>query len=269
LAVVRNAHGVIHDVNQNYMTDPGSTRPRRRFQYCYALFATGGFTQEAQDFALAHQISLIDLSGESFHWLRTAVSSSTTKLRAAAAHHAVDKFPVAWTRVRLRALLDTAPRDLLPDIPTNAPRFRMAAEPILVDFVQDLRTHEKVELLLGFPAAPFIIPLATRDKDSFLQYARRYPSHSVRLRRTGEGDHAEWTASPTTHPDSYELTFTLPPRLENWISENDEFERRRTRKVKNDFLSAIMVYYVHHHGVRAAARRGGRRWVTGGCRRGG
>jgi len=123
----------------------------------------------------------------------------------------VSKFPVAWTRVRLRALLDTAPRDLLPDIPTNAPRFRAAAEPILDDFVQDLRTHEKVELLLGFPAAPFIIPLATKDKERFLQYARRHPSHSVRLRRTGEGEHAERIASPVAYPGSYELTFTLPP----------------------------------------------------------
>jgi hypothetical protein len=52
-------------------------------------------------------------------------------------------------------------------------------------------------------------------------------------------------------PDSYQLTFTLPLHLEKWIGENEEHARRRTRKIKTDFLSAVMVYYLHHHGVRA------------------
>lgn len=251
LEVVRNAYGVIHDVNQNYMTDPNISRPRRRFQYCYALFSTSGFSTDAQDFALAHQISLVDLSGESFGWLRRAVGKATSKLRNAAAYHAVDTFPVAWTRRMLRELLGTATPDLLPDVPTNAPLFRAAAEPILQTFVDVLRQHANLELLLGFPAAPFIVPLATTDKASFLGYAKDNPSHPVRLRRTGEGEHAEWTANPAENPDSYQLTFTLPQRLEKWISEYEEHERRRIRKVKADFLSAIMVYYVEHHGVRA------------------
>jgi hypothetical protein len=251
IEAVRNAHGVIHDVNQNYMTDPESNRPRRRFQYCYALFSTSGFTQDAQDFALAHQISLVDLSGASFGWLRLAVRETTSRLRVAAAHHRVETFPVSWMRTRLRALLGTAEPSLLSFAPTNAPQFRAEAEAILADFERDLRAYEKVELLLGFPAAPFIIPLATQDKESFLRYARQHPSHAVRLRRTGEGDQAEWLATPTSRPDAYQLTFTLPPRLESWISENEEQERRRIRKVKTDFLSAIMVYYMFAHGVRA------------------
>lgn len=72
LPTVRNAHGVIHDVNQNFTltmptrrrsaTDPiHRGRPRRRFQYVYALFSAGGFTSDAQRYALAHQISLVDL----------------------------------------------------------------------------------------------------------------------------------------------------------------------------------------------------------------
>ena len=48
LDVVRNALGVIQDVNQNYKTDAHSTRPRRRFQYCYALFSTSGFSKDAK-----------------------------------------------------------------------------------------------------------------------------------------------------------------------------------------------------------------------------
>lgn len=34
LEVVRNAHGVVHDVNENFMTGAG-TRPRQRYKYSY------------------------------------------------------------------------------------------------------------------------------------------------------------------------------------------------------------------------------------------
>jgi len=250
LQVVRNALGVIDDVNQNYMTDSVNSRPRRRFQYCYALFSTSGFSDDAQDFALAHQISLIDLSGESFEWLRTAVSCAASKLREAAMRYSVNNFPVAWTRTRLRLLLGTAPADLLPEVSTNAHAFQSSAETILETFAEALQAHADVELLLGFPAAPFIVPLATRDKHSFMQYASAHLSHRVRLDRSGQADRAEWTVIGYEDPDAYQLALTLPRQLEDWISENEEKQRRRTWTVKNDFLSAIMVYYADG-GVRA------------------
>src|SRR5262245_50827012 len=63
ITTVRNAHGVIHDINQNFHEVPRhGLGPRRRFQYAYALFSTGGFTEDAQRYALAHQLSLVDLS---------------------------------------------------------------------------------------------------------------------------------------------------------------------------------------------------------------
>ena len=75
LVDVRNAVGVLQDVNQNYTTQNGPGRQRliRRFNYCYSLFSTTGFTAPAQEMALAHQISLIDLSGPEFNELREIV----------------------------------------------------------------------------------------------------------------------------------------------------------------------------------------------------
>ncbi len=68
--------GVLLDVNQNYTTQNGEegTRLIRRFNYCYSLFSTTGFTLPAQEMALAHQISLIDLSGPQFADLRQVVN---------------------------------------------------------------------------------------------------------------------------------------------------------------------------------------------------
>ena len=72
---VRNAVGVLQDVNQNFSArnEGGRTRLVRRFNYCYSLFSTTGFTKPAQEMALAHQISLIDLSGAEFDDLRQIV----------------------------------------------------------------------------------------------------------------------------------------------------------------------------------------------------
>ncbi|HET9015771.1 MAG TPA: hypothetical protein VFN57_09245 [Thermomicrobiaceae bacterium] len=66
LGIVRNAHGVLHDVNQRHVPRARSRRLERRFQHNYALFSTGGFTSDAKKYAIAHQISLIDLSGANF-----------------------------------------------------------------------------------------------------------------------------------------------------------------------------------------------------------
>lgn len=117
-----------------------------------------------------------------------------------------------------------------------------------------LHAHAAVEMLLGFPATPFIVPLATGNRQSFMQYAAAHPSHAVRLRRTGQGDRAEWVATPYQEPDAYELRFVLPRRMESWISENEEDRRLRTSTFKADFLSDIMVYYLDD-GIRACQLR--------------
>lgn len=74
LADVRNALGVINDVNEHYSTDLAKQTGvnYRRYDYRYALFSASGFAVNAQRFAVAQQISLIDLRGTAFAWLLDA-----------------------------------------------------------------------------------------------------------------------------------------------------------------------------------------------------
>src|SRR5262245_57113064 len=78
LPEVRNAHGVIHDINEQYASASawGRAVPMRRYQYQYALFSTTGFARDAQQYALAQQISLVDLSGPVFADLRSAAQQT-------------------------------------------------------------------------------------------------------------------------------------------------------------------------------------------------
>lgn len=251
LSVVRNAHGVIHDINENFVHSPGN-RLRKRFRYVYALFSTSGFTEDAQDFALAQQISLVDLSGASFAWLRHSTESVAADLDIFQRRYQMRRFPVRWVRGRLRELLGTAPdSEFVGAYPeTDARQFAEAAMPVLGRLYGTLSERQRTELLLGFPAAPFILPLATDDIGQFLRYASERSEHEIRLRRTGEGREAEWTISPAAQgPDSmfarregYSLTFDLPERLELWISEHEEHRTSRIRAVKKQFLSDIIIY---------------------------
>ena len=79
IPAVRNANGVIHDVNKNFV-HVSDSRPRRRHQYAYASFSAGGFTEQAQAYALAQQILLVGLSGASFEWLQASISEAAGQL---------------------------------------------------------------------------------------------------------------------------------------------------------------------------------------------
>ncbi|MFM9630195.1 MULTISPECIES: hypothetical protein [Streptomyces] len=251
LEVVRNAHGVVHDVNENFMTGAG-TRPRQRYKYSYALFSASGFTPDAQKYALAHQISLVDLSGASFAWLLGHIGATATSLCAAQQHLPKSApFPLNWMRAELRKALATSPLDLLPSVSIPEGKFKQAAGTVVEEFATVLRQHSDAELLLGFPAAPFILPLAANDHRGFLEYAEAKPDHTVRIKRRGMGAAAEWTLSPADAVGAYELAFKLPEHIEEWISGIGEKERRRTAEVKEQFLSAITLYRMNGTGVRA------------------
>jgi len=253
LPVVRNAHGVIHDINENFVHGPGQ-RLRKRFRYVYAIFSATGFTMDAQDFAVAQQISLVDLSGASFGWLRDAVEAAASELHRLQEQHRIRRFPVSWMRGQLRSRLGTLPvlteLRVFPWLPrTEAYRFADHADPVLDRLARTLLERTGTELLMGFPAAPFVLPLAVDDVTRFLNYARVHPDHTIRLRRAGEGTHTEWRVSPADRPhawyqglEEYQLTFNLPDHLESWISENEEHRASRTRAVKRQFLSDIVIY---------------------------
>lgn len=83
LEVIRNALGVLNDVNEQFGSTGATTKaPMRRFQYRYSIFSASGFTSDAEAYALAQQISLIDLRGPAFGYLLQAADRVTDALRA-------------------------------------------------------------------------------------------------------------------------------------------------------------------------------------------
>lgn len=241
LPTVRNGHGVIHDVNEGEtttLTAAGTGRPRTRYRYNYAIFSTSGFSQEAQDYALAHQISLIDLSAPDFAVLRNLVRAAADTIHAALeAAPAGERPKVHQIRAYLRGpLLDMYAEDAyLPD------QFR---EP-LDELAQALHSRSTLGLVLAFPAAPFVLGLASNDLYAFVNYAREHPTHAVRVQRLPHSaSHPVWEMRSAEHPDVYALRFSLPERVESWIVEQDEGMPSRTRYVKRSMLSTMTLYWM-------------------------
>ena len=114
IAHVRNAYGTIRDVNEYHGTQtPGMYRiPMKRYQYQYALFSASGFTKPAQEYALAQQISLIDLSNPGFGWLLDAADAMATRIVDLAEQVGLASLPLNQMRHALRHALGTWPANV-------------------------------------------------------------------------------------------------------------------------------------------------------------
>lgn len=238
LNLVRNAWATVADINEFHITDG----PHGRYRYVYALFSRSGFTDDAQRFALAHQISLVDLSLPMFAALRRAVRDAAD----GAFPHVVGPGGIGKMRAAFRAVLETAP----PPHPILADSAAaLALHDVARTMKASLEAYNGGEFLLAFPPAPFLLTLTGTTPNSleqFTRYAGQHPEHDVHLRRdyapdSGSQRASRWLLSPAEEPTSYTLTFSLPEHVEGWIT--DEIDgRANTRWLKRTLLSAIIIY---------------------------
>ena len=79
---VRMGIGILQDVNTNYVTLKMSEEELSlmKYDYHYSIFSTSGFTEDAQRLALAHNISLMDLSCSRFDGILRLISDIVDEL---------------------------------------------------------------------------------------------------------------------------------------------------------------------------------------------
>ena len=252
LSDVRNALGVLADVNEQYATASGSagSRPVRRFHYRYSLFSTSGFSPAAEAFALAQQISLIDLQGPAFLELRDLVTSVAEQVLALANQEQLSSMPIGQVRTALRLALGTwtgltgggwGPDQATALNPASSEGHQLPTRPmsaIARDFAAEL--HE--DMVLGFPMAPFILALRPDDVDAFYTWTQSQPPEvHVNIRFAVRGEVAgDWVIVPVSGGPL--LRFGLPPALSNWLLAVDGAEADRAMMAKRQLLSTITLF---------------------------
>lgn len=138
---------------------------------------------QAQDYAIAHQISLVDLSGPEWTGLRDAAHDG--------AHEILESLPAWVPRFPIR-LLRQEVRHALGTMPDDTPRVRDTEELSrileLPQAARRLRQHLEDAVdgaLLAFPAGQQVLLARPDDLNEFLARAGREPEHQVTLAVAG------------------------------------------------------------------------------------
>jgi hypothetical protein len=264
IAVVRNAHGTIHDVNEQYspFSSGESSVPVRRYQYRYTLFSASGFAPEAQRYALAQQISLVDLSGSGFAELRALVSDIADATRDLAFTREINRFPVWQARAALRRALGTwtggidtlaesAGMDVhqAEEMSSKATPGKKSSQMLphgqLMTIVRNMHSDQLGDLIVGFPSAPFILVMRIESRADFETYLARHPGSeiNVHIEFADRGKHdGDWVVVPTDGSTQFRLVFALPELLAEWLLDSDGPAAPRVRDIKRDMLSSIVVF---------------------------
>ncbi|WP_230329941.1 restriction endonuclease [Nocardia aurantiaca] len=274
LPVVRNAYGTVHDVNEQY--SPFSSDPNpvsvRRYHYRYTLFSTSGFSTDAQRYALAHQISLVDLSNPGFAQFRALVEQVADAMYDLATRNQISTFPLGQMRIALRHTLETWTGDDLvtveefefsetiddlaesqdePEVMTSSrttskrPARKWLPEHELAQIMAGLRAEPLGELLIGFPAAPFILVFKCENPAAFAAYLHVHPSSEIRvhIEFAERGHHdGDWVIVPAHGPQEFRLLFALPDLLADWLLNSEGPAAPRVRDIKRGMLSSLVVF---------------------------
>lgn len=254
ISIIRNAVGVVDDINQNYAPiREGSDRLIRRFAYRYALFSTAGFTKHSVDYAMAHQISLIDLSGPDFWDLRELVNRLGSSLHEFMSTQSEErgvsqKNLMKRVRIHIRRSLGTWPQGVPPepDLSDSDNVNLQASFPNFFNSFNDrLRTGaDRIgEIFVGMASGPFLLALRPQNSDEFLQYVETNPAHKVIITWSRSDQRGRrWTVRPADNPQAYSLTFGLPERLGDWIFSKESGAQARALSAKSRFMKEIMIY---------------------------
>jgi hypothetical protein len=260
IADIRNAQGVISDINEHFASDAEREFPLRRHHYRYSLFSVSGFSGDAQRYALAHQISLIDLQGPAFADLRAITQQTAQELLAIAEEAGLSQFPLGQMRQVLRSALGTgATEDGTADIGFEAAYARgtratetgasEAADSLpshlLAQVAADLSEQLDESLILGFPqGGPFVLVLQADDLAAFRRFLRDQPSGDIsvdiRYAPAAKGS-GEWAIVPHGRRDLI-IRFGVPPLLESWLLAVDADELERAELAMRKLFPTIMVF---------------------------
>lgn len=242
IAAVRNAVGVVDDLNQKYVANTSGLPPMQRFSYRYALFSTSGFTKPAVEYAMAHQISTVDLSGDEFYDLRNLLESLADIVMPLIEEAVLT--PLRDLRLYTRRILETLPV-LLDEVETQYVNLNSQRQLDRTDFSRVLQegVDRFDELLVGVANGPFLLIFRANDLRSFLEYARNNPVHEVYITWPGnEQDGRQWSIQPAGGERAYTLSFALPEVLGKWIFGEQDQAVNRAISAKERFFPSITIY---------------------------
>lgn len=260
---VRNAVAIIEDLNQNYTINGTNKILVKRYNYNYALFSVSGFSQDAVNMAIAHRISLIDLSSSDFKALLDAIDKTADGIITAInlseelenekynisreTGNSYKKYSstefVSLLRRYLRLKLGTFPHDIVSNQNLNLfPGHNTICETIFRGLFHVVKEEYKM-LFVAMANGPFMLVLKADDPLSFIYFARENPNQRIAISWSkSDNDGRRWTIIPMEYGNNgFKLTFTLPEQLSKFIFESEN-PKETAIEVKREIFSDITIY---------------------------
>ncbi|EJL6392773.1 TPA: hypothetical protein ACMD0P_004546 [Vibrio parahaemolyticus] len=226
IGVVRNALGVQKDIEENYFTkhlEPSDTSSIR-FNYQSAIFSSSSYTKPAMEYALAHQIFLIEY--KSIPIIQPLIEA----INSCELSHFT-----AGQQVNLRRLREDF-HDLI-----NGTLQVDVAQTISIDGREHIRgaingLQQIRGSYFGMLQGRWPMHLLTENELTSEQFSQ----DTIRCELHGDRD--GWTFSPSglgrNDPRWFELQFHLPPQLV-FKMESQWGDRRRVAQTKSENFSSI------------------------------
>jgi hypothetical protein len=249
IKTVRNAVAVVNDLNQVYTKTRETNTPTKRHTYSYCVFSASGFSKSAVEMAMAHHISLVDVSGAEYEPLRSKINETAKNI-----HHSLGSREEGGTlnsggdhrfafiqslreylRRRLGTWTGVEDYESISLLEEKDPIFEILEE--LAVFVEE----EYTELFAAVPGAPFLLVMKAEDPKAFRDYAEKYPAHRVHAEcRYMKNSGIRWVIHPE-EGKNYELQFLIPEQLQDLIL-NSVNPAKTALNGDRDYVSNLSVY---------------------------
>lgn len=238
---VRMGVGILEDVNTNYSTVTMNDEELsvERYQYHYAIFSTSGFTEDAQRFAIAHKIHLIDLRCDEYKTIIEPIREIVEVFSQRSDDIPKEKFSLFreyFFKVINEEIDERDESVYIQELRNEIPDLNRDISEELVEKIIDLKKNIAGQLIyLATGNSPYIIPLfSNKDVNEIL---KKNPHQDVAI--TWEENSNKWTITFNNEQTPI-IKFTLPEILYQYMISDKNRIGHNARNIKNNQINRLV-----------------------------
>lgn len=240
---VRMGVGILEDVNTNYSTVKTNNEKLsvERYQYHYAIFSTSGFTEDAQRFAIAHKIHLIDLTCDEYKTIIEPIREIVEKIDDIFSQRK-DNIPKEKFSLFREYFFKVINEEIdesayIQELINKIPDLNRYISEELVAKITDLKKNIAGQLIyLATGNSPYIIPLFSNKNVN--EILKKNPHQDVAI-TWEEGNSNKWTITFNNEQKPI-IKFTLPEILHQYMISDKNRIGHNAMNIKNNQINRLV-----------------------------
>lgn len=232
---VRMGVGILEDVNTNYSTVDVADEQLvvSRYNYHYAIFSTTGFTEDAQRYAIAHKIQLIDLSGTEYRMIIEAIDQivASIPVKINDNNESTKILDIDFNAFKALFREGIFNDDITPDFSSILREYNEILREEMLHLTDIIRGRY---LYLASTNSGHIIPLLTTDAFNEVLVSNAHQKIAIKWRASKPN---RWIIIPDDNHD-IRITFELPKLLDKYMRIEGRLEHN-SRDIKENIIKKM------------------------------